>query len=255
MTSGLSRQGSVALLSDRDRVIIGLVGQFKQLTTNQLAVLGLGLPPSHTSVKRVLARLVAGTYLARIARPVGGMGGGSAQYVYQLGRAGHRLLGGDGSYWAYLSVNEHTLAIADSYMVLKQAEGRGTLAVLSFQTEPACHLSFAGIQLTPDAYAELGVIAAAARFEVWLEIDRGTEHDKKIKDKCIRYWHAYRSPQWDRPYFPYVLFIVPDERRRAEIQRVIRAGPQEAQAHFYVCLSSEVTEFIHSLTPTEVESH
>ena len=243
------------MLSERDRAIIGLVGQFKQLTTNQLAVLGLGLSPSHTSVKRVLARLVVGKYLARIARPVGGMGGGSAQYVYQLGRAGHRLLERPGSYWAYRSVNEHTLAIADSYLALKKVEGRGGLTVIRFQTEPSCHLSVAGIQLTPDAYVELGVIAPAARFEFWFELDRGTEHDKKIQGKCIRYWHVYSSPQWDRPYFPYVLFIVPDERRQAEIQRVIRAGPEEAQALFYVCLSSEVTKVIHSFVPTGVESH
>src|SRR6266852_3271526 len=139
MSTGYLRTVGAPKLSARDRLIIQLVGQHKQLAARHLAALAFGLPHTHTSVKRVLARLVDQRYLARIPRLVGGDGGGSAQYVYQLGRQGYRFLGRDGRYIPARAVNEHTLAIADCRVLLSTTEPAKTLTILAFETEPTCH--------------------------------------------------------------------------------------------------------------------
>lgn len=232
-------------LSVRDRQIVELVGRFRQLEARHVAAALFADHASKTPLDRALKRLVAGHYLVRLARAVGGDGGGSGQYAYQLGRAGWRLLGTSGEYWAYRSVNAHTLAIADCYTQFCQLEHGGVLSVLSFDPEPLCHRRIGSIQLTPDAYAEIGFRERGVKLALWLEVDRATEHGEVIQKKCQRYWQAYQ--RWDDEIFPYIFFAVPTERRKHEIERIIAAGPDEAQSLFYVCESNELGEVIHTL--------
>jgi hypothetical protein len=97
-----------------------------------------------------------------------------------------------------------------------------------------------GVLLTPDAYVDL--VHHGQKLTSWLEVDRGTEHLDKIQEKCERYWKAFTSGQWEGVY-PYVLFVVPDERRADAIQRVFRAGPAEARQLFSVCTVGEFPKF------------
>jgi hypothetical protein len=181
-------------------------------------------------------------HLSRLKRLVGGDQGGSGQFVYQLGRAGWKLLDKPGAYWAPRAVNLHTLAIADCYVTLKQAERTGELEVLVFTTEPECHQTVGNILLTPDAYVELGNRAERIKYAHWLEVDRGTEHLDKIQEKCIRYWRAFQV--WQGEFFPTVLFVVPDERRVREIQTVVEGGPEDTQTLFKVCEFQYLTKGI-----------
>jgi hypothetical protein len=229
-------------LSGRDQAVVELVGRFRQLSAAHIGSILFAGSASKTPLDRCLKRLVEQRYLARLARPVGGDGGGSAQFVYQLGRAGWRLLGKSGAYWVPRAVNRHTLAIADCYVQLCRAERAGEVAVLAFEPEPLCHVNVGTIQLTPDAFAEIGVRALNAKFSFWLEVDRGTEHGQVIKDKCIRYWRAYKL--WEGAVFPYVVFVVPDESRRQEVCRVVAGGPDQAQDIFQVTLMDQLTEVI-----------
>ncbi|WP_367133282.1 replication-relaxation family protein [Saccharothrix sp. HUAS TT1] len=223
-------------LSERDRAVVELVGRFRQLTTKQVRALNFADLASPTPADRTLKRLVERKYLARLERLLGGHRGGSAQYVYQLGRAGWKLVGREGAYWAPRAVNLHALAVADCFVALKDAERRGKLEVVTFTTEPDCHQIVGQVCLTPDAYIELAV--HGQKLTSWLEVDRGTEHLGVIREKCERYWKAFNSGQWDG-VFPYVLFVVPDDRRTSAIQRVFRAGPAEAEQLFSACTVSE----------------
>jgi len=219
-------------LSPRDHAVVELVERFRQLSAAHVRALLFPELASQTPLDRTLRRLVERKYLARLERLVGGAGGGSGQYVYQLGRQGWRLLGKSGNYFPYRAVNLHTLAIADCYVALKAEEAKGMVEVMKFVTEPGCHLSVSGISLTPDAYVEIGNRAQRMRYRYFVEVDRGTESAAKIQEKCQRYWRAYQ--RWDEAFFPQVLFVVPDERRRFEVERVVADGPSDEARSIYI---------------------
>jgi hypothetical protein len=236
-TASLTRE-----LSERERLVIEYVARFRQLTAGQLRTFVFGELASPTPCDRTLKRLVDGKYLMRLHRLVGGTQGGSAQYVYQLGRQGWRVLERAGEYWAPRAVNLHALAIADCLVKLKTAERAGVLEVASFTTEPACHVRVGGLLLTPDAFVELKLGDGRGSLISWLEVDRGTEHLSTIQEKCERYWKASISGQWDG-HFPYVLFVVPDEQRQRAIERLIHAGPPSATELFNTCMVGEFPRF------------
>lgn len=219
-------------LSPRDIQVVELVGRFRLMGAEQIRdVLFYGLA-SKTPLDRTLKRLTDGGYLARIGRMVGGFGGGSGQYVYQLGRVGWRYLGKGGGYRPLRVIDHHALQIAECFVLLTALERGGELTVISYSADPASRQTVADILLTPDAYVELGVPATQQKFMFWLEVDRDTENAEVIRGKCVRYWRAYQA--WPDDVFPYVVFVVPDESRRRELERVIAGGPDEAQALFRV---------------------
>jgi hypothetical protein len=201
---------------------------------------------SKTPLDRALKRLTDGGYLARLGRMVGGFGGGSGQYVYQLGRAGWRHLGKGGGYRPLRVMDHHTLTIAECFVLLKRLERGGELSVISYEPDPASRRTVGDILLTPDAYAELGVLTTRQKFAFWLEIDRDTENAETIRGKCVRYWRAFQS--WPGEVFPWVVFVVPDESRRRELERVIAGGPDDAQDLFRVCELDAFAELIHRNT-------
>jgi hypothetical protein len=231
------------VLSPRDTQVIELVGRFRLMTAGQISDVVFTTQSSKTPLDRVLKRLTDAGYLARLGRMVGGFGGGSGQYVYQLGRAGWRLLGKGGGYRPLRVVDLHTLTIAECFVALKRLELAGQLTVISYTAEPGCHRTVGTVSLTPDAYVEVGVSAPKLKYSFWLEIDRDTENSETIKGKCVRYWRAFQS--WDGQVFPYVVFVVPDAGRQRELERIINGGPDEAQALFRVYPLDSFGELIH----------
>lgn len=219
-------------LSPRDAQIVELVGRFRLMAAEQIRAAFFFEQRSKTPLDRALKRLTDGGCLARLGRMVGGFGGGSGQYVYQLGRAGWRQLGKGGGYRPLRVIDHHALQIAECFVLLKALERGGELSVISYAADPASRQTVADILLTPDAYVELGVPATRQKFMFWLEIDRDTENAEVIRGKCVRYWRTYQA--WPGDVFPYVVFVVPDEPRRRELERVIAGGPDDAQALFRV---------------------
>lgn len=240
----MSAYAGAPALSPRDRAVVELVSRFRQLTAGQIQATLFADCASKTPCDRALKRLCGQRYIERLARPVGGDGGGSRQYVYQLGRAGWRLLGLQGAFWTARSVNLHSLAIADCFVRLQTADTGRQLKIVRFDTEPACHREVGDIQLTPDAYAEIGITVRRLKFSLFLEVDRGTERAAVIREKCVRYWHAYQ--QWHEEHFPYVLFVVPDSARHREVERVIDTGPGEASELFRIAEPNTLITVIHS---------
>ncbi|WP_239310623.1 replication-relaxation family protein [Frankia sp. Cj3] len=218
------------------------VARFRQLSAEQIAEMHFWNLQSATPLDRTLKRLTTSRHLARLERPRGGVGGGSAQFVYQLGRAGWKLTNKQGDYWAPRAANLHALAVADCFVRLNQTARTGAFEVLDFQPEPAAHVKVGTIQLTPDAVMRLGFGQRGSGDELayWLEVDRGTEHADTIQDKCVRYWRAYQ--QWNpAEVYPLVLFVVPDAQRAQMIEQVIKGGPEEARQLFKVCTFDEFT--------------
>lgn len=80
---------------------------------------------------------------------------------------------------------------------------------------------------------EIGSRERHLKFFRFIEVDRATEHQDKIRDKCIRYWRAYQA--WPGDVYPRVLFVVLDQARADSITRVIQASPVEARRRFEVC--------------------
>jgi hypothetical protein len=241
--SSVTAWGSDPALSARDALVVELVGRFRLMGAEQIReVLFYGLS-SKTPLDRALKRLTEAGYLARLGRMVGGFGGGSGQYVYQLGRAGWRYLGKGGGYRPLRVIDHHTLTIAECFVMLKRLERGGELAVLTYEADPASRRTVGDILLTPDTYAELGVLATRQKFAFWLEIDRDTENAEIIRGKCVRYWRAFQV--WDGDVFPYIVFVVPDGLRRRELERVIAGGPDEAQDLFRVYELDTFSELIH----------
>jgi hypothetical protein len=214
------------VLPVRDRQIITLTDRFKQLSSSHIQSLVFAGNASGTPCDRALKRLVEHKFLARIERrTVGGGHGGSGQYVYQLGRAGWDAVGREGRYYASTAVNYHSLAIADVFVSLKQAEQAGWLSVLTYATEPDCWATIAGYEVKPDLFVDMSV--NGRNIAHWLEVDLGTERQAHIKAKCDRYWHAFqRADGSEWPVFPLVVFLVADEARKREIQSVIDRMPK-----------------------------
>jgi protein involved in plasmid replication-relaxation len=203
-------------LSNRDYGIIKLVGTFTQLASTHLAEL-IFADRSHSIPDAVLRRLVRLKYLARVGRRAPGDRGGASAYVYQLGRYGRALL--DVESRPSTVVSDHALMIADTYLELRRAEKSGVLSVKRWEVE---------LPVPPvraDLFAVLDFPPQQRTGSYFLEIDLSTERPVRIVEKIAGYWRAAEASIEE--YFPYVVFVVKQEARKAEMGRIIRKLPEE----------------------------
>jgi hypothetical protein len=223
-------------ISPRDRLILSFVGRFGQVTTKHIDARFFAGHKSRTSVKETVRRLTRNKLLARIEiRTVGGANGGSGQYVYQIGPAGWKAANMPGTYYAARSVKYHSLAIADVFIEID-----ARLNVTTFDTEPDSHERVNYVLLEPDLFVVLDLEHVQRR--AWLEIDLGTERPKQLREKMGRYYHAWSgAPDRWRPW-PFVVWVVPDEKRRAELESLIKLEPAESQGMYRVTLFEDVVE-------------
>ena len=203
-------------------------------------------------VRAVLASLVDRRLLARLPRVVGGVRAGSAGYVYTLDVAGQRVMRPDHGRahrpWPVsMSFLAHSLAVTELYVGLVEAERAGRLRLVSFVTEPACWRSFHGpggarTILKPDA----ALVARLGRFEDWwfVEVDRGTESRPTLARKFDLYRAFWQSgmEQTRIGVFPRVLWLVPDEQRRAALVEIVGRQPGEAWTLFVVTTETQAVD-------------
>jgi hypothetical protein len=218
-------------LTARDADVVRLVGRLGQVSSSHIrAVLFCGL--SSTTLDRSVSRLLDARYLHRVGRRASGDAIGASPFVYQVGVKGWQFCGMVGSYQRSSAVNEHSLGIADAYVLLVEAERAGIIKVLGFELEQSVGGGRA------DAWAEIGVIGRGHKFQYFLEIDLGSERPIRIEEKCAAYWSAYISSEAE--YWPYVVFVVPDKRRRREVGRILGSLQPEQQALFRVLLAQDL---------------
>ncbi|MFD8492288.1 replication-relaxation family protein [Amycolatopsis sp. NPDC059657] len=228
-------------LSTRDLAVLADLAKVRVLSGDQLTRLHFAdLSPSarDRTRRRVLSRLVGFGLVTTLERRIGGVRAGSGGLIYSLGAAGQRLTAVlvDPSArsanararhpWTpgRLFLN-HTLAISELYVQLREAEQAGRFAILEFRTEPAAwHVDGHGGVIKPDAYAVLQ--SADVSDSWWLEVDRATESLPTLRRKLLAYTEFARDGQLGPDdVVPRVLVTVPDDHRRAAVQGLIQTLP------------------------------
>lgn len=234
-------------MTTRDADIVKTADQFGQLSSGHIWDIHFD-NTNKNSMDRVLQRLVKLRLLSRIERRlVGGKGGGSGQYVYQVGLVGHDFLGKRGKFTpAHRTVKHHSLEIVDAYVQFVRAEEASKIRILNYLTEPDAHMDIAGAKLKPDLFVEYELLGLGESQSLWIEVDRGFESLSVIAAMVHRYAHAMEhATKRDIETVPVVLFLVPDERRLRNIQGVIRREAGKYQEMLKVELASG---FVTSVT-------
>ncbi len=259
---GAAGLGELAgLLSERDQAVLEAIAEHRFFTTRQVERLlfsNHNTPDSGARCcRRVLARLERWGLIERPIRPVGGLQAGSASSIWMLSSAGQRLRNLQAGRGAIGRVREpgerfiqHYLAIGDAHLELVTAARAGLVELLSVQIEPACWRSYSSLAgsretLKPDLFAVTG----SGEFEDhwFIEIDRATESLPTLLKQCQQY-EAYRrsgSEQAATGLFPRVLWIVPDDRRAAQLRAALTSTRAFGRDLFQVTTPEEL---IHTVT-------
>jgi hypothetical protein len=253
-------------LSRRDRDIIETVGQFRLLQAAQIRRLFFSEITSEAGRARVcrrsLQQLTEHQLLHRLDRRVGGTRAGSSGHVYALSPAARRLL----AHWSGAGTASdrgahepgtpyaaHTLAIAELYTALVEADRDGQLELLGFETEPARTFpaGFAGtVTLKPDALVRVG--AGAWEHVSFCEIDLGTEGRGTLSRKFRAYtdYHRGGREQARHGVFPRVVVIAPTEHRARYLDDLLANLPSVARQLFATATTETA---IATLTGTDAK--
>lgn len=252
-------------LSDRDWAILGTVAAHRFLTTRQVQAFHFTDHASDLSAarvcRRVLERLRRDHLLATLQRRIGGVRAGSASFVWHLDAVGDRLLRERSrpgprrrTFEPSLHFLQHTLAVADLHLRLRQTAATGTLELLRVQSEPACHRRYPHLggglsTLKPDLYA----VTAAGDFEdSWFfEVDLGTESLPRLLSKCAEYEIYRRSgvEQQASGVFPLVVWLITEARRRAALTAAIGKDPGLPDKLFRVLDPDDLSALVAGSTP------
>lgn len=240
-TSKRKLETVAAVLGERDVNILLTLRQCRYMTTHHLRRLFFAdaITPvaALRSANRGLVRLRDLGLTSTLERRIGGIRAGSGSYVWRLTPAGHRLLCliqknedehiRKHNFEPSRTFLEHTLAVAEVYVFFRELVMAGKISVCSVLNEPDCWRQYAasgGVAATlkPD----LSAITSAGEYEDhwFLEIDRDTESPSVIIRKCKQYLAYQRSGTEQRRHgvFPYVIWIVPDGKRRDSINNYMQ---------------------------------
>jgi Replication-relaxation len=252
-------------LSARDVAITRSVADFRYLTTKQIETLHFHTHASQMTGARkartALDRLTGHRVLVRLERRVGGIRAGSSSYIYGLGPVGCRLVAVDGNRVrpkepspAFLT---HTLAVAQLAIDLEtrmRSEAPGT-PKLEIVTEPQCWQTFAsGIYSARDVLKpDLSVVTGDGEYEYrwFVEIDLGTESGTAIKKKAEVYLAYLRTgiEQKTHGIFRRVLFVTPEAKRAAFLERVFADMKQIPDGLFIVTQTPNALTILKGGTP------
>ncbi|MBN9630375.1 MAG: replication-relaxation family protein [Actinobacteria bacterium] len=244
-------------LTRRDLAVLDDVEAFRLLSTRLIQRLhfpiGSGEPGAHATAGaatkaavRVLTRLAEHGLIGHLQRRIGGVRQGSQGYIWQLTSTGaslQRSRRGETGRRRYVEPSalftEHTLAIAEAAVTIRELAASGTLEVLAMEAEPACWREYIGPQalaqtLKPDLY----VVTATGDYEdhLFLEIDLATEHLPQVLTKCRAYasYHQTGIEQRDHGVFPAAVWIVQDETRAEQLRRALARDASLPQELFQV---------------------
>lgn len=244
--SGRKLTELAAALGPTEQAIIQTLQRVRLASGAQLVHLHFtDRPHAAVQARRLLARMVEQRLLCALGRRIGGVRAGSSGYVYALDVIGqrladlHRPTAARRPWTPGAAFLAHTLAVTDLYVGLTEAARRNEVEVLDFAAEPTCWRSFTDLGgrplvLKPDAYLRLGVGRYEDRW--FVEVDRGTEAPVTLTRKCDlyrTYWQSGRE-QAAHGVFPKVLFVVPDDVRKAVVVDVLVRQPTEAWPLFQV---------------------
>ena len=248
---------------DNDTQILYFLSQARFATTNQLARLFFASSVrADTAIRRTnfaLQSLKKAGLVSHLKRRIGGARRGSASYVWQITFQGLKFLKNQDETVVLRYKNqyeptqhhvEHTLAITEIFVeTLDTVRNSEKLSFEIFSFEPNSwrsyqKLSGIGRTLKPDAYLEL--VNHDYEDHYFLEIDRSTESLARVVNTCKKYIEYYRSgiEQRQKEVFPFVLWIVSDDKRKLAISKVIQNELHNFWELFTVITLEEYPDYI-----------
>jgi hypothetical protein len=238
----------MAILRDLGRVRCLTGGQLERLHFHDLQSAN-----RDRARRRVLTRLIHLSLISTLSRRIGGVRAGSAGLVYSLDATGQRLLSlldheGDIKVrrpWTPGTLFlQHTLAVAELYVSLREAERSGKLELSVFLAEPASWQRTATLgTLKPDAYT---LIAHGETEDAWwIEVDRATESRTTLRRKFNLYLLAAQAGiVGPDKLLPRVLVTVPDKPRLEAVREILHGLGPVAPRLIFVTLHNQAVEYL-----------
>lgn len=229
--SGAKARAIGERLTNNDRQVLDVLRTVQLATGGQLRQLVWGEGESAArSARRQLAKLTSLRVVARLSYRPGGVRTGHDGFVYILDVVGQQVVSPGRSPRRPRCPSpifiEHTVAVTNCYLILKQLEAQGQIELVHFDAEPYCWRQYFGrggtsMTLRPDAFTITGAGDWEDRW--FLEVDRGTEYPSRIRAKAqqyISYWQSGRE-QAQSDVFPKVLFVAPDPLRVHQLVKTL----------------------------------
>lgn len=259
-------------ISDRDRHILNSLQQCKYLTTLQIARLhfssSLNSRAAVRAASRSLGKLREYNLINALQRRIGGVRAGSGSFVWALAPGGFKLLNLRSSqtqsrkhfHEPTSRFLTHTLRISEAYLQLLDICIQNEITLAQIQFEPECWRQYAlgsgkSQILKPDMYA---VIKGGGYQDYYfIEIDCDTENVARVIDKCERYIKYLHSgtEQKQSDLFPYVVWIVPNEKRKISVKKHLHMQFKIRADLFIVILPDELEILIKEGVPEYIRRH
>jgi len=250
-------------LSDRDKAVLRSIRRCRFIQTDQVGRLHFQAAKTPSArlraANRTLIKLHGLGLIQSLNRRIGGVRAGSTSYVWTIKAAGAALLDLVDSkpfkpvraYEPTYFFLKHTLAVVEVYARLHTMSG---VKLITTELEPTCWRNYmtardGNVILKPDLYA---VTAVGGYEDYWFfEVDLDTETPKRIVRKCEYYGKYYLTGQEQKStgVFPRVVWIAPDEKRRATLQRHISANLSGYQELFTVITLEDLTALMQTGAP------
>lgn len=227
-------------LSERDVAILNAIADCRLMTTTHVQRLFFTDYDTDQlklrATRRACNRLEKHGYINKVRR-IGGADAGSTVSDYSLNVSGARLVSSrDRHVEPYFPdpqdyFYEHTMGLTGLYTDLRELSNAGKLQLVELATEPLCWRVYANAtkELRPDmsAITMHQVNDDAELFYWFIEWDRSTEHQPQIVQRLRQYQEYCNTgiEQQTHGVFPLVLWVVPDARRKNELQKIIRETP------------------------------
>lgn len=249
-------------MNPQEQAILTLLAECRMATTQQIARLmfndSISKRSSLRRTNRTTRVLAQKQLIYALPRKIGGWTKGSASYIWRITHRGlqdlkkhspHISLRYRNRYYPTQHHVEHTLAVTELFVQLKELERQSHVNVLTFQFEPKSWRSYSNRlaeirHLKPDAYS----VVAVGEFEdsYFFELDRSSESLHRVVNTCKKYIHYYHSgiEQHERDVFPFVVWVVPDDKRQRAIQSAINEALDQFQVLFTVITLDEFKLFI-----------
>lgn len=246
-------------LSQRDVAILTSIRLCKYLTSGQIRRLHFRDSATELAAtrntNRILRQLKNRGLILPFGQQIGGRHGGSSAMIWHLTEAGMRFLysheDGKLTRKRFLEPSSthlrHTVAVAECYIELLELDQKyEELKIAEITLEPACWRPFGyhgrTVHLKPDLFA---IIENGEYEDRWfIEVDLSTEDLRVIEEKCNRYHCYYETGQEQRKtgVFPFILWIVPDGRRKHNLIECIKQKFLKRKVHLFTVITSDQLE-------------
>jgi len=253
-------------LTPRDLAVLDDIERFRMLSTRLIQRLHFRVAPDvHATLggatkqtTRILKRLADHGLIAHLERRIGGVRRGSQGYIWQLTSTGatvQRTRRGETGRRRYVEPSpfftDHTLAVAELAVTIRELADANELEMLALQAEPECWRDYVGPHgvgqsLKPDLYS----VTATGEYEdhLFIEADMGSEHLPQILAKCRAYsaYHATGIEQQRTGVFPAVVWVTTNRTRQLQLRRAINTAPNLNADLFQVVQAERFRELLTS---------